>query len=208
MMTVNKPLFNLTAGDLMSRDLVLLNRNLPLREAVRWLRNTSVHGAPVVDGDGKCVGVLSVTDFLRPRREATPPTDPLPRSCSYQQKVRSADGQELTTCTLPLGVCPVQRVYPEPDGRQDVVCVLPYCIFEDWQVVETDDRPVHQFMTADPVTVTADRSIADLARMMIDARIHRVIVVDDQDRPVGIVSSTDLVAALARVSHDVESFLG
>jgi CBS-domain-containing membrane protein len=33
--------------------------------------------------------------------------------------------------------------------------------------------------------------------MMIDAHIHRIIVVDKKQRPIGIVSSTDLLAAMA-----------
>ena len=33
--------------------------------------------------------------------------------------------------------------------------------------------------------------------MMIDAHIHRVIVVDEDRIPVGVVSSTDILAALA-----------
>jgi len=33
--------------------------------------------------------------------------------------------------------------------------------------------------------------------MMIDAHIHRVIVVDEQQRPVGVVSSTDILSAVA-----------
>jgi CBS-domain-containing membrane protein len=36
--------------------------------------------------------------------------------------------------------------------------------------------------------------------MMIDAHIHRVIVLDEERKPVGIVSSTDLMAALASAS--------
>jgi predicted transcriptional regulator len=38
--------------------------------------------------------------------------------------------------------------------------------------------------------------MSDLARMMLDAHIHRVIVVDEQNRPVGVVSSTDILAAV------------
>ena len=52
-------------------------------------------------------------------------------------------------------------------------------------------------MTPDPVTVKPETSILALARMMVDAHIHRVIVVDKERRPIGIVSSTDLLAALA-----------
>jgi CBS-domain-containing membrane protein len=34
--------------------------------------------------------------------------------------------------------------------------------------------------------------------MMLDAHIHRILVVDHDGKPVGIVSSTDILAALAR----------
>jgi predicted transcriptional regulator len=33
--------------------------------------------------------------------------------------------------------------------------------------------------------------------MMIDAHIHRIIVVDENQKPLGVVSSTDLLAAMA-----------
>lgn len=46
-------------------------------------------------------------------------------------------------------------------------------------------------------TKQASTPIRELARQMIDAHIHRIIVVDDENRPLGIVSSTDLLAALA-----------
>jgi CBS domain-containing protein len=55
---------------------------------------------------------------------------------------------------------------------------------------------VSQHMTADPVTVTPDTGIGTLARMMIDAHIHRVVVVDEDKRPIGLVSSTDVLAAV------------
>ncbi len=38
--------------------------------------------------------------------------------------------------------------------------------------------------------------------MMIDAHIHRVIVVDKDERPIGIVSSTDILAAVAHADDD------
>lgn len=73
-----------------------------------------------------------------------------------------------------------------------------------WQMVESanlpDDR-VDQYMTSDPVTVGLTAGIGTIACMMRDARIHRVIVVDDQSRPIGIVSSTDILAALARFAE-------
>jgi CBS domain-containing protein len=63
-----------------------------------------------------------------------------------------------------------------------------------------DDLPgdaVGRYMTTDIVTIGPQTPLPRLARMMLDAHIHRVIVVDDAQRPIGVVSSTDLVAALA-----------
>jgi CBS domain-containing protein len=40
---------------------------------------------------------------------------------------------------------------------------------------------------------------------MIDAHIHRVIVVDEEGKPQGIVSGTDLLAALAYAEGDREA---
>jgi CBS domain-containing protein len=80
-------------------------------------------------------------------------------------------------------------------------CIAPTEIVTDWHTVELNTLPpedVLHYMTADPVTVAADTPIRALAREMIDAMVHRVIVVDKQFHPVGIVSSMDLVAALAR----------
>jgi predicted transcriptional regulator len=41
--------------------------------------------------------------------------------------------------------------------------------------------------------------------MMMDAHIHRVIVVDSENRPIGVVSSTDILAAVARAAGPTES---
>ena len=74
-----------------------------------------------------------------------------------------------------------------------------YC--SSWQISKFEDLPgdsIENFMTPDPVVSSKGTSIADLARMMVDAHIHRVIVVDAQQRPIGVVSSTDILAAVAR----------
>jgi CBS domain-containing protein len=68
-------------------------------------------------------------------------------------------------------------------------------------MVEIDTLPaeaVTSHMTADPVMVPPETPIQQLARAMVDAHIHRVIVTDARKRPVGVVSSTDVLAAVAR----------
>jgi CBS domain-containing protein len=58
------------------------------------------------------------------------------------------------------------------------------------------DEAVSRHMTADPVMASPATPITRLARMMIDAHIHRVVVVDEGRRPLGMVSSTDVLAAV------------
>jgi CBS domain-containing protein len=55
-------------------------------------------------------------------------------------------------------------------------------------------------MTADPVLVSPETRVGELARMMADAHIHRLIVTGADRRPTGLVSSTDVLAALARAA--------
>jgi CBS domain-containing protein len=200
----NKPLVALTAGDLMNPDVVRLPEDRPLRDAARLLLRNQIGGAPVVDAQGRCVGVLSAHDFLRlaeKRDDVTKPTSPpLPITCAFQEKHSRPDGKEVTLCSLPPGVCPIQVRQKGADGEELVICNQPHCVLVDWQVVDVEKLPadeVRRFMTADPVTVRPTTSIRALARMMLDAHIHRVIVVDEERRPIGVVSSTDLLAALA-----------
>ena len=56
---------------------------------------------------------------------------------------------------------------------------------------------VERYMTHDPVMVSPQSPIGELARLMLDAHIHRVIVRDERNHPVGVVSSTDILAAVA-----------
>lgn len=61
---MDKCLHSLTAADLMSRNLVLVPQDMSLQGAARLLSRAQVSGAPVVNENGRCVGVLSTTDFL------------------------------------------------------------------------------------------------------------------------------------------------
>jgi CBS-domain-containing membrane protein len=157
MRSPRKPFFALTAEDLMTREVVTVRQEMSLPAVARLLLRAHISGAPVVDADGVCVGVVSATDFL-----GLAGKDP--------------------------------RVSP-------VACMAPLCICSDWQVMELRELPpdeVRCHMTADPVTVQPGTPVVELARLMLDAHIHRVIVVDAGGRPVGIVSSTDIIAAVAQ----------
>lgn len=208
MTTTTKALRELTAGDLMTRDVTVLSEAMPLREAARLMLQKQIGGAPVVNADGQCVGVLSAIDFVRlaeKRQDISQNMAPeLPITCPFQvqAKHRRADGSERILCLLPPGVCPLQET--QRNGKELLVCREPRCVLCDWQIVEIEKLPgteVGRYMTPDPVTVSAATHVRDLARRMIDTHIHRVIVVDERQKPIGVVSSTDVLAAVAYHEH-------
>lgn len=50
--------------DLMTKDVVTVKRNADIQEAARRLSGLSISGMPVVDDDGKVIGVISEADIL------------------------------------------------------------------------------------------------------------------------------------------------
>jgi CBS domain-containing protein len=155
MLMTRKPFLELTAADVMSCSLVTIPQGMSLRAAARLLSDEDITGAPVVDEEGRCTGILSATDFLR---------------------WAGAGARAAVTF--------------DPDA----VCTT------DWAVVDVEVLPldeVRAYMTCDVVTATPADSLHKLARMMIDAHIHRVVITDEEQRPIGIVSSTDIIASVA-----------
>jgi CBS domain-containing protein len=210
MVAVSESLFDLTARDLMTRSVVRLSGDLSLREAARILCQNQIGGAPVVDGRGKCVGMLSAVDFLRlaekpaepakPHPGAWPAASPPRRTCSFQTEMPDGHGHEASHYDLPAGVCVIQRNEKGPLGEDRIVRSEIHSVPVDWQMVEVDKLPtdkVSDFMSHDPVTAGPETPIRALARMMIDAHVHRVVVVDEQGSPIGVVSATDVLAAIA-----------
>jgi CBS domain-containing protein len=146
----------LRAADLMSAPVMSIPEVTSLREAARMLARCSISGAPVVDADGRCVGVLSSTDFVTFAGEEPDTGEP----------------KEPTTFIAPWG--------------------------ELISIDESADEEIRRYMTKKPITAAPTTPIAEVAQKMVDAHIHRVLVVSGDNRPCGIVSSTDILAAVAR----------
>ena len=56
---------------------------------------------------------------------------------------------------------------------------------------------VGELMTSPAVTTTLSTSLAEAARCMRDNRIHRVVAIDEEGRPVGVLAASDFVALYA-----------
>jgi CBS-domain-containing membrane protein len=79
-----------------------------------------------------------------------------------------------------------------------------YCA--DWQMVDMTrlpGTPVAEHMTTDLVTAEPATPIRDLAWRMMEAHVHRIVILDEAGRPMGLVSSTDILAAVAHAPRGV-----
>lgn len=51
-------------------------------------------------------------------------------------------------------------------------------------------------MTPTVITIPKDAPVAEAARKMVESRIHRLLVVDTDGKPLGILSTTDIIRAM------------
>jgi CBS domain-containing protein/anti-sigma regulatory factor (Ser/Thr protein kinase) len=56
--------FELKVGDVMTRDVVTVNPKQVIQELRGILRDKRISGAPVVDADGRLIGIISIEDFI------------------------------------------------------------------------------------------------------------------------------------------------
>lgn len=190
---------SLTAVDLMSRDPITIDAGASMRDASKQLAQFDLHGAPVVDEAGRCIGMLSVSDIARWASRANEPQTPLPRTCAFQKKCREPGGLELYSCQLAEGVCPFQRLRTTAKGG--IVCTEPHSVPTDWQLVEWESPPgelVRDYMTTTPISVELDTAVPELVRVMLIHGVCRLVILDFQGRPTGIVSVSDLLKAIAQ----------
>jgi CBS domain-containing protein len=82
------------------------------------------------------------------------------------------------------------------------ICASPHGICTDWQTVTATSPPrddVRHTMTPWPVTAGPDTPVPELAHQMLTHVVHQIVVVDPDGRPVGILSVTDILRAVAGI---------
>jgi len=151
-----KRLKSLSVRNVMTSDVVTVSYSQTMSQAAAELRRRDVAWAPVVDEMGRCVGVLSATDFLR----------------------RDQEGGRRA----PLDVGP-SRV-EDTGGDQPI------------SISVADEERVSGYMSKSVQSVSPEVAVLMAARIMCAEHIHRLLVLDQEERPVGVVSTMDVVAAL------------
>ena len=160
------------AGDIMVRDVVTLQPYQTLDQATGVLLREQISGAPVVDELGACVGVFSVSDILLAEEKVA----------TQQQKIAESSFWN-SNLSLPSSVY-ADKMAEVRDKMAPVA-----------------QQPVERFMTSDLVSVSENTSLERVVQSMVDAHVHRVLVLDAEGRLQGIISTTDVLTALLRESQ-------
>jgi CBS domain-containing protein len=157
----NALLSSLLVRDVMRPNVVSVSSAVELSQAAALMRGNQVNCLPVVDDQGRCVGVLTASDFVARFAERASSTRPL-----------AGEAMSLTQ-----------------GGRCDSLLLD-----------ETPQDYVRPRMSPAVQTVTAETPVLTAARLMSCAQMHHLIVLDSSCRPVGVISSLDIVGILAHES--------
>lgn len=148
-------------GEIMQYQIVTVPPEATVRELVQTLIEEGISGAPVVDARGSILGVVSATDVLRlVGSEAEIPAGHV--SWAPLTLAEETDDGVSHFFTAP----DEPPAFTAPVGDVRVESGL-------------DELTVRDIMTPLAFSVGSRDAVADVVRMMVRGRIHRVLVVDD-----------------------------
>lgn len=157
---------NMRAKDVMERDVKTVSPSMRLFELEQFLVSHDLSGAPVVEKPSQLVGIVSRSDVIRRLV--------VERSLAgYAVDLQREGGAEA------------------PGDAEAENRLISQLASDHLRTVTVADVMTQEVQAVDP-----DTPVADVARMMIEEHIHRVMVVDGNTL-VGIITSTDLITLLA-----------
>ncbi|MEX2186519.1 MAG: CBS domain-containing protein [Pirellulales bacterium] len=142
--------------DVMSRDVASIHFQDTVHQALALMVENRLSALPVVDGRGRCLGIISVTDVVALAREVDDDLNDL-------ERLSEVSSQWLVGELTQRGM---------------------------------DHTKVEELMSRGVKSVGPSATVAEAARVMLSHHVHRLPVIDEQQRLLGIVSTMDILAAM------------
>jgi CBS domain-containing protein len=171
--------------DIMTPDVVSLDPNMTLRDALEILAARHISGAPVLDG-GRVVGVFSAMDAV----EFLATTPGVPDVTESNQENEPSALEESTVADMPAEYF----IDLWSDAGADVAERFRDVGAAAWDLLS--EHSVSEAMSRSLVALAPGANVRAAADAMQRARAHRVLVVEDE-KLVGIVSALDIARAVA-----------
>jgi CBS domain-containing protein len=189
----------LTAGDLMSHPIATVEAATPLNDAARMMLDKDISRLMVTE-DGKPAGMIAGSDFVASIASSAK---------VKRETVADVMSDAILVCREKTPVTSAARTMTQAGWRSVLVVDAqgrPRGVVSEKDLMPLlqdgvrDDLIVSQVMH--PMqTIDISASLREAADMMIQRHHHRVVVMDANDPgsfPLGIVSSFDIVAEMAR----------
>ena len=190
----------LTARDLMTVPIETVDMDTTVEVAAKRMAEKSIHRMLVTEA-GKPVGVISISNFMAHIAEQEP---------VKRQTVGDVMSDTFLVCREDTSVLSASRTMTQAGWRSIVVVnakgkLLGFITGRDLvhlagEAVD-ENLKVNQFMNRKILTIDINASLQQAADLMIQNHRHRVVVIDSSDPesfPLGILSSFDIVAEMAR----------
>lgn len=191
--------------DIMTTDLVTLDPNLTIREAMDTFASRRISGAPVVAGGG-VIGVISATDLLQ--FAASLPGVPTQRDLGPDLLDDvSGDDIQMPNALREHRDEPAAVFFTDlwDDAGATVVERMAVPMTAEWNSLE--EHTVSEAMTRAPIhSLTPETSVTMAADYMRRAKIHRVLVMTGR-KLVGLVTTSDVSNAVADGKLTVHTYV-
>jgi len=185
----------LLARDLMTRTPVTVLADLKVGALCDLLQVKNINGAPVVDGQGRLVGVVTQEDIIYGAMghadeetegdQAAGVQAPAARRRPSRSVVEVLRGRQL-------------RIAPPPPPRAGE---KPF--WAGHRSPDPMEMPVKSIMTSPAISAEEDTPVTDLCHIMWSLRIHRVPILK-KGKVTGLVSSMDLCRAVLQGKIRIE----
>jgi CBS domain-containing protein len=200
-----------TVRDVMTADVVTVDRTTPFKEIVRMLQQRHISAVPVLEADGRLAGVVSRADLL-PKEEfrgSEPGRITRIRRLADLLKAGSVTADGLMTApAVTVG---------EDSTLSQAAALMADAKVKQLPVVDSDDRLRGIVSRGDLLTafLRADGDIADDIRRHVIAAVFpgepasvQVTVAEGVAVFTGRVADTSRIPLAARLAHSVEGVIG
>jgi len=147
----------MTVGELMAKDIVTVDPQMSVHRLAEVLIEKDISGAPVVDKDGKLIGIVQEEGVI-----------------FHDKKVHLPTFVNLSVGFLTLGIDKLEE-----------------------EMKKITATKIVDIMQKEPLTVSPDMSVEDLATLMVEKR-HYYFPVVEGERLVGVVTKKDIVRSIAQ----------
>jgi CBS domain-containing protein len=189
----------LTAGELMSSPIESVEADLPLKTAAHKLIEKDINRLLVTE-QGHPVGVISTSDFVSSIARQAPP---------MRETVADVMSDAILVCRDKTPLASAARTMTQAGWRSVLVVnakgtplgvvsgkdLMPYV------VNGVDEKLTVSHIMHPTLTIDINAPLREAADLMIQKHYHRLVVIDKTDPqafPLGIISSYDIVAEMAK----------